>query len=85
MIVGFHQLYIAIVVSEELFDGCAGLIICDVKCWFETLVGECDVDLFEGIENGSICGGGDGDRKYVVCIVVVSDKKILMAINGAGR
>ena len=39
MVVRFDKLDVAVLCCEELFDGCVGLVVCDVECWCVTIVG----------------------------------------------
>ena len=84
MVVWFHKLNFAVVGGEELFYGCAGLVISDIEHGYETIVSEHCVDLFEGVEDNRIGGDGNWNGKDVVGIVVVCHEEVLIAIDGAG-
>ena len=85
MVVGFHKLDAAVFGGEELFNGCTGLVVCDVEGRCVTLICECGVDLFECFEDGRVSGGSNRDCKDVVRIIVVCDEEVLFAVDRASR
>ena len=64
-----------------MFDGLDGLVVGDVQFRIVTFFNEHVVILFKCSDNDVVCHACDWDGRDGVCAVIVSNKKILVAIE----
>ena len=81
MINWFHKLPVTFFRLEESFYGFCYLVFGDIEGRLVTFVLHFLKHLFERLDYGFICDVLDWDRKDVVCVVVICDEIVLVAVQ----
>jgi len=76
----FDKLPLAFLFCEVLFDGVGCLVVRNIELRLESLVVERVEHLFEAFNDGRIRLILNWDGEYVICILVICDKIVLVAI-----
>lgn len=85
MQVGWCQLEVNIICMEELAEEGGSFIIQSLELWFEATGNEKGVYFLEGSDDG-LCGSIlDGLSKDGIAIVVINNKKIVVATGGGNE